>query len=111
MLFLTTSEGEKVDTATAWWRENEVGTRFPLVHWVAIHPDYQQRELSKPLLSKVLEILKALEGDSSFYLKTQTWSHRAIGLYEQFGFELSEKDLDGRPVLDYEKAVEILKQL
>lgn len=111
MLFITTENGEKVGTATAWWKETEAGVRYPLVHWVAIKPEYQGKGLSKPLTTKVLQVLQNLETHDSIALHTQTWSHVAIRMYEKFGFEISDKNLDGTPNPDYEKAMEVLKQL
>ena len=111
MLFITTETGEKVGTATAWWKETEAGVRYPLVHWVAIKPEYQGKGLSKPLTTKVLQVLQNLETHDSIALHTQTWSHVAIRMYEKFGFEISDKNLDGTPNPDYEKAMEVLKQL
>lgn len=111
MIFITTESGKKVGTATAWWKETEDGTRYPLVHWVAIKPKYQGKGLSKPLTSKVLQVLQDLEDNSPMVLHTQTWSHIAIRLYERFGFEISDKNLDGTTNPDYEKAMNILNQL
>ncbi|HLR91629.1 MAG TPA: GNAT family N-acetyltransferase [Atopostipes sp.] len=111
MLFIETDAGEKVGTATAWWKETADGTVYPLVHWVAIKPAFQGKGLSKPLTSKVLQVLQELGEHSSIVLHTQTWSHVAIRLYERFGFEISDKNLDGTPNPDYEKAMEILNNL
>lgn len=38
MLFITDSEGRKIGTCSAWWKELPDGTRYPLVHWVAVRP-------------------------------------------------------------------------
>lgn len=110
MLFITTDSGEKIGTATAWWKETADGTRYPLVHWVAVKPEYQGQGLSKPLTSKVLMLLQNLEDNTPIVLHTQTWSHVAIRLYQKLGFEISNKNLDGTLNPDYEKAMEILDQ-
>lgn len=111
MVFIKTEAGEKVGTATAWWKETASGTRYPLVHWVAIKPEYQGKGLSKPLTSKVLSLLQELEYHPSIVLHTQTWSHIAIRLYEKFGFKISDKNLDGTPNPDYKKAMDTLEQV
>lgn len=108
MVFVQSESGEKVGTATAWWKEAADSTRFPLVHWVTIKPDYQGKGLSKALTSSVLSLLQELESHPSIVLHTQTWSHKAIHLYEKFGFEISDKNLDGTPNPDYKKAMNIL---
>lgn len=111
MVFIETEAGEKIGTATAWWKETADGARYPLVHWVAIKPDYQGRGLSKPLMSKVLQVLQDLENHDSIVLHTQTWSHVAIQMYEKFDFKITDKNLDGTLNPDYEKAMEVLSQL
>lgn len=111
MLFISTDSGQKIGTATAWWKETTNGTRYPLVHWVAIKPEYQGKGLSKPLTSRVLKLLQSLENNSPIILHTQTWSHVAIRLYKKLGFEISNKNFDGTPNPDYEKAIRILNQI
>lgn len=111
MLFIQTDSGEKIGTATAWWKETDNHTRFPLVHWVAIKPDYQGKGLSKALTSNILSVLKELENHPSIVLHTQTWSHKAIRLYEKFGFEISDKNLNGKPNPDYTKVMDILNDI
>lgn len=111
MLFIQTDSGEKIGTATAWWKETDNRTRFPLVHWVAIKPNYQGKGLSKALTSRVLSLLQEFENHPTIVLHTQTWSHKAIRLYEKFGFKISDKNLDGKPNPDYEKVMDILHHL
>ncbi|CAE7213098.1 ARIA [Symbiodinium natans] len=111
------STGRAVGTATAWltkhhaaytdmlttsryWAasltspEGEAGPRQVdlnadgLVHWVAVHPEYQGRGLSKPLLAAVLQGL----GSAGRCCKTATLGTgsgrpQAIPLYLSFGFE------------------------
>lgn len=111
MLFVKNETGDKLGTATAWWKETANGIRYPLVHWLAIKPDYQGKGVSKPLMMKVLQVLQDLEDHDQILLHTQTWSHVAIGLYGKFGFEISDKNLDGSVNPDYQKAIEVLKRL
>lgn len=111
MLFVVTSSGEKVGTCTAWWKEVPNGTRYPLVHWVAVKPGYQGRGLARAMMNYTLILLKKLESTSPAYLHTQTWSHVAIRFYQQLGFVLSDKNLDGSPNPDYLKTIEILEKI
>ena len=80
MLFLLNPEGEIIGTAAAWLN-NDYGR----VHWVAVHPDYQGKGLSKPLLSAVCEKLVLLGHDKA-YLTTSSARIPAINLYLEFGF-------------------------
>lgn len=111
MLFITDSEGRKIGTCSAWWKELPDGTRYPLVHWVAVRPGYQGKGIAKAMLSRTLKQLQKLEATTPVYLHTQTWSHVAIRLYQKLGFEITDKNLDGSPNSDYKKAMEILAGL
>lgn len=111
MLFITDSEGRKIGTCSAWWKELPDGTRYPLVHWVAVRPGYQGKGIAKAMLRRTLKQLQKLEATTPVYLHTQTWSHVAIRLYQKLGFEITDKNLDGTPNSDYKKAMEILTGL
>lgn len=111
MLFITDSEGRKIGTCSAWWKELPDGTRYPLVHWVAVRPGYQGKGIAKAMLRRTLKQLQKLEATTPVYLHTQTWSHVAIRLYQKLGFEITDKNLDGSPNSDYKKAIEILAGL
>lgn len=110
MLFVTNASGEKIATCSAWWKETSNGERFPLLHWVAVKPEYQGKGIAKAMVSHTLVILEKLEHASPLpiYLHTQTWSHPAIRLYQKLGFEITDRNLDGSPNPDYEKAMTIL---
>ncbi|MFL2134437.1 GNAT family N-acetyltransferase [Desemzia sp. FAM 23990] len=111
MLFITDPSGEKVGTASAWWKKAPNGDRYPLVHWVAVKPGYQGKGLAKAMMTRTLKTLQTLEDTSPIYLHTQTWSHAAIRLYQKLGFEITDKKLDGSPNLEYKKAMDILAGL
>ena len=109
--FIETDGGEKVATATAWFGEN-FGARVPLVHWVAVTPGHQGKGLGKPLVSNLINLMRELEGDTDFYLHTQTWSHKALFIYEWAGFRMvSETGALGCANRDYDRAVEIINGL
>lgn len=111
MLFIINDAGEKVATCSAWWKDTPDGKRHPLVHWVAVKPGYQGKGLAKAMMTRTIKLLQELEVTSPIYLHTQTWSHIAIGLYQKLGFEISDKNLDGSPNPDYEKAMDILAEI
>lgn len=111
MLFVTNPSGEKVGTCSAWWKETPDGSRYPLVHWVAVKPGYQGKGLAKAMMTRTLKLLQNLEITSPIYLHTQTWSHPAIRLYQTLGFEITDKNIDGSPNTDYQKVIEVLVKL
>ena len=78
--YLTTDTGEEIGTITAWWQDNGWGQ----IHWVAIHPDYQGRGLSKPMMSAAMIRLKA--SHKRCFLGTSTGRIPAVKIYLDFGF-------------------------
>jgi GNAT superfamily N-acetyltransferase len=81
------SSGKKVATFTAWW-EYTGQRRYPFMRRVSVRSDYQGRGLGKAIVVVGLHQMVAIEGDTVMYIPTRTWSHRAIKIYRQVGFEL-----------------------
>ncbi|MBR3563784.1 MAG: GNAT family N-acetyltransferase [Clostridia bacterium] len=110
-LFLLSPEGKKIGTSMIWWEYSGV-RRDPWVSWVSIMPEYQGKGLSKALISYLMNMAVEIEGDRDFYLHTQTWSHRAIKLYEKFGFEITEEpNLFKYKNDEYEEARAVLEKI
>ena len=108
-IFIQNSAGEKIATSTAWWNYTGV-RRDPWVHWVAVKPEYQGLGLGKAIISKITQLMVEIEGDRDFYLHTQTWSHKAIKIYERMGYFITaEKNLHKYTNENYEKAMEVLR--
>ena len=83
--------GEKVGTATISLLENPEYGYNGAVDWVAIKKKYQGKHLSKPLVSKFMEIANNL-GHSKLILHTQTTTWLAAKLYLDYGFEILNKE-------------------
>lgn len=133
LLFVETDDGLKVATANAWWSvitpprrkwlprlfqmsHNETfEDRRAWLHWIAADPKYQGLGLGKAVVARALELMREIEGDVDMYLRTQTWSYKAINIYKKFGFEpTDEKKLyiygNIKPSA-YKKALKILDRL
>ncbi len=83
-----------------------------MLYWVAVKPQLQGKGLGKAITSKVVELMLEIEGERDFYLHTQTWSHKAIKVYEKVGFYITdEKNLFKYSNENYEKAISILKSI
>lgn len=82
--FLLDPTGKPIGTATAWYNSDFLGGGYGRLHWVAIVPEWQGKNLAKPLVSAAMREL-ALHHDR-VYLTTQTTSHKAIKIYLDFGF-------------------------
>ena len=81
--YLTTDTGEEIGTITAWWQDID-GEVWGQIHWVVIHPDYQGRGLSKPMMTVAMERLK--QSHERCFLGTSTGRIAAIKVYLDFGF-------------------------
>ena len=107
-LFVETDTGKKIATASAWWAYTGQ-RRDPIVHWVAVSPDFQGKGIGKALTARVVKLLMEIEGDRDYYLSTQTESHKAVLLYEWAGFEITdEKNIIGHANDRFEEAVAIM---
>lgn len=86
MVFIENTKGEKVATATAFYDitgRDKSGAGW--LHWVAVRREYQQKGLSKPLISYVLRIMREL-GYTHAKIPTQTTTWLACKIYLDFGF-------------------------
>jgi len=110
-IFVENSGGDKVATATAWWSYIE-GERRPWLLWVGVDPRYQGLGIGKAIIARAIGLLAELDGEVPLFLKTQTWSYKAIGIYLACGFEPTEEKIlykNGKE--NYKKAMRILKRL
>ena len=113
-LFVENSDGLKVATSTAWWKFVG-GERRPFLHWVAADPQYQGLGLGRAIISNAVRLMVELEGDVDFFLHTQTWSHKAVKIYNAHGFEPTDEKALYCSSIDnskdnYKSAMKILKR-
>ena len=107
-LFIENDKGEKIATTTAWWC-CPAKRCIPRVHWVAVKPEYQGLGLGKAIMSECTRLMLELDGDCDFFLSTQTWSHRAVKIYEKFGYAIAgEKKICGDKNENREKAEAVM---
>ena len=91
--FVIMDKGEEIGTITAWWNPDWRGKQWGVIHWVAIHPDYQGRGLSKPAMTVAMKRLKELY--DRCMLNTSTGRIVAIkwGIQHRFTFYQFEREL------------------
>jgi GNAT superfamily N-acetyltransferase len=109
MFFINTLDNKKIGTITAWWNDTSK-LRTPSIHWVAIKPEYQCKDLGRPLINYGVQKLLELEGNTDIYIHTQTWSYKAIALYLKEGFQILERESFGGYKNDSEIAMPILRK-
>lgn len=88
-MFIQAPNKQLIATVTAWWRHTGE-RRDPILHWVAVRPEFQGKGLGKALASAGVKRILELEGDTDIYLRTQTWSYKAVNIYLDAGFKLLE---------------------
>jgi len=107
-LFVETNTGQKIATASAWWAYTGQ-RRDPIVHWVAVSPNFQGKGIGKAITARVVKLLMEIEGDRDYYLSTQSWSHKAVVIYEWAGFKITdEKNIIGHANDSFTEAVAIM---
>lgn len=107
--FVSTAEGRKIATATAWWsHRNQV--RVPSLHWIAVSPDFQGLGLGKALVAKALSASIVLDGDRDSFIHTQTWSYSAVGIYLKAGYNILREGTFARYPNDYGLALPYLNE-
>ena len=109
-VFVVDSTGVPVATATAWFDMGKLGRRATL-HWVSVCPQHQGKGLGKAVVQEVLTIFAQLHPGESVWLHTQTWSHKAIRLYEKLGFRVVKTNPTLQEFFQYDpqEAFEVLR--
>lgn len=85
MFFVETTEGLVMATISAWWeRDRHSPAQGGRIHWVAVHPDFQGRGISKPMMTLAMQRLA--QEYTYAVLGTSSGRPRAIKVYLDFGF-------------------------
>jgi len=109
MVFVIAPDGTAVATACAWYFE-ENGVRYARAHWLCNDPAHQGKGIGRAAFTWMMRRLGELEPGLDAYLDTQTWSHKAIGMYLRVGMHPVRKT---HPILrninDFDEAVEVLR--
>ena len=86
MLFILDEDGKLAATGAIWHGEHFGETRQRL-HWISVAPRHQNKGLSKPLMTKLMDMYVELGFSGYIYLTSQTWSYKALNIYAHFGFK------------------------
>ena len=100
LFFIVSPTGQRIGNCAAWWHhENKL--QYPLLHYLAVLPEFQGLRLGRALVLKTLQVFSRLNPKEEVRLGTQTWSWPAICLYLSCGFQLvsSSTDPSAFPVL------------
>lgn len=90
-LFVLGPDGTPAATATAWFAVSVLGYQ-PSLHWVAVRPDYQGLGLGKAVIQKATRLFLQTDAGRDVLLHTQTWSHKAIRIYQNLGYHLCKSE-------------------
>ena len=105
--YILAPDGTPVATATAWF-EWDGNARRACLHWVSVRPQHQGLGLGRAIVAHAMRLLAQQEFGMDAYLHTQTWSHKAIGLYLRMGFHPLKDDPSFREKNDYFAARDLL---
>ncbi|MCL2697491.1 MAG: GNAT family N-acetyltransferase [Oscillospiraceae bacterium] len=111
-IFIENADGKKVATSMAWNDYHLKAELQPWLHWVAVKPGAQGFGLGKAIVSKATRLLIEMNGDADLYLSTQTWSHKAVRIYEKLGWKIVySKRIRHYSRVNSEKAKKILRRI
>lgn len=109
--FVIAPDGSAVATSMAW-RFEEDGRRFGRVHWICTDPAHQGKGIGRAIVAWAIRRIAELDPGADTYLDTQTWSHKAIGLYLRMGFHpVRESHAVLARVNEYSGAIAVLKDV
>jgi len=96
MFFVTTPSGGVVGSITAWWEKERAnpGERGR-IHWVMVHPEYQGRGLSKPMMTRAMQRLA--ESHPAAVLGTSSGRSWAVKVYLDFGLLPNAQEIAEKP--------------
>ena len=96
MIFIETDAGEAAASISAWWEsERDNPLDRGRIHWVVVHPAYQRRGLTKPMMTRAMQRLAA--SHPSAMLGTSTGRTWALKVYLDFGFYPDPAELEAKP--------------
>lgn len=98
-LFIVDKYNDKVAAVISLWMGTLVDEPHNRVHWIATREAYQGLGLIKAAFTYIMDLYHKLGGKGYTYLTTQTWSYKAVNIYQKFGFvpymgELHPKNAD-----------------
>ena len=108
--FIVDDNDNYIATASALYYNAE-DTHKATINWVAVKPEFQGLGFGKAIIQKVLSLYKFYEPNQDIYLKTQTWSHRAIKIYLNLGFHVLKNETLAHYQNEYKNAIEVLQKV
>ncbi len=109
LIFIKNSDGRNVATFTCWWDYNNK-RRLPSLHWIAVKKEFLGLGLGEAVVFQGLRYMIQIEGDIDFFLHTQSWSYKAIGIYLKSGFSFIKNESIWGYKNEYYDALPLLKE-
>ncbi len=85
-IFVYNAEGKLAASLLLWYGPH-FGRRRARIHFTAVAPEEQGKGLCRAMMTMVLDMYHRFELTGGIYIVTQTWSYKAINIYQQFGFK------------------------
>lgn len=106
LFFILDDNNNYCGTCMAWVDPDDKYGEVNALHWLAVSPEYQNMGLAKALISKVIELLGTTK---PIYLHTQTWSYKAVLIYQSLGFRLLKSESFYHYPNEYTEAMALIK--
>lgn len=98
-----------IGTCCAWF-DIRRDKAIPVLHWLAVKDEFSNHGYARILIGETLKIFQNLNPGQAIYLHTQPCSYKAIKLYNDFGFCITQKDTYGTALNEFEEAMVILNK-
>jgi GNAT superfamily N-acetyltransferase len=80
-------ENDRMVASLILWYGTHFGRSRPRIHFTAVAPDHQGNGLCRAMMSLALDMYHRYDLTGGVYVVAQTWSYKALHIYQQFGFK------------------------
>lgn len=108
--FFLLNENKEVIGSCIAWKDVKDNSSVASLHWLMVDEKYQGMGLGKALCRKVMNTFHK-QMRLPVYIHTQPWSWKAIFLYISLGFKIQKKDTFSKYINQYDKMMEIMKNV
>lgn len=108
MFLVEKASGAYIGACMAWSGCRERRT-IPVLHWLAVKDSFAGSGYARLLIGETMRFFEKEAPGQPVYLHTQPSAYRAIKLYYDFGFRITERDTYGDATNECAQALEVLK--
>ncbi len=110
MFFAVEKESNKIVGSVIAGNDMRGNEKVASLQWLIVSPAYQEKGIGKALFQKAMNMFTE-KGEMPVYIHTQPWSHKAIMLYDKYGFKMQKEDTFSHYLNQYNEAMMTLKRV